>query len=1259
MVGTPKDKVRGLFDLYQEEKRTEERTKNTLRELQRNSDEVLRAKLRVIEKLLDLKVKDEVSILRKTTNVAVVETNNSLVKKKAEEKLLREVLALVPAAREKYPDAFVTQFEQLASQYAKDTLSEIKQTVHEQLDAESRAKAQVKWERGGGEGEGECVGMVGTPKDKVRGLFDLYQEEKRTEERTKNTLRELQRNSDEVLRAKLRVIEKLLDLKVKDEVSILRKTTNVAVVETNNSLVKKKAEEKLLREVLALVPAAREKYPDAFVTQFEQLASQCEEDTLSEIKQTVHEQLDAESRAKAQVKWERGGGEGEGECVGMVGTPKDKVRGLFDLYQEEKRTEERTKNTLRELQRNSDEVLRAKLRVIEKLLDLKVKDEVSILRKTTNVAVVETNNSLVKKKAEEKLLREVLALVPAAREKYPDAFVTQFEQLASQYAKDTLSEIKQTVHEQLDAESRAKAQVKWERGGGEGEGECVGMVGTPKDKVRGLFDLYQEEKRTEERTKNTLRELQRNSDEVLRAKLRVIEKLLDLKVKDEVSILRKTTNVAVVETNNSLVKKKAEEKLLREVLALVPAAREKYPDAFVTQFEQLASQYEEDTLSEIKQAVHEQLDAELAALRQRRSAVQGEAVKGDAVDRETEAVILNGQKELLQRRSTERDAEHRLRIARVKTAESKLFKPDEVTPASLSSLMRCTPIDFRTDIGKLEAEINDLRNLIYQQRAEEERLLLNRSAKLNNLEDVENDLHQELNSLVTQLTENKKELETKTVELAEMKSAQVPTVGRWAVDISSLEESLEYCIEEEARLKREYQGISHAVNTVDADQRLLNEKVHDSLEEVASLQEQYRQIIDKIERQLVAYKDEILGIRQEVSGSTSQINEMRWTAQHGGEESRDIARSFKEKINRSISQVAIEENLQSMLQAKCVLIEQSSEQVKNTWNQQISEQVIETEKLKKQIDQQLKSIRNLIEELSNLKTTKQGSFVQPQYSVPQLQEMIDERYRQWSAMLFDISRESSNTKAQILVNEEENETLLDEMGHIVVLGHILDAEGLDIETSSTSQLAGAANRLYDDLAAASYRQAKLNQLIRIFRDIQDRRSRGDQVPRLTARRLLSRAARRSKRTVHENTWLAKEIAKQNVSLQSAFPLSASQKPPSPSHLTASPRPDATPQSALSDPNYQTLEQAHKLRVITFIKSEIQPLYNTEQITKKRFIDIVARVSAAYLESHPISPALTMDDHQWLSKKIQEVITLQDDARSRKRADHALTWSYGR
>lgn len=324
-------------------------------------------------------------------------------------------------------------------------------------------------------------------------------------------------------------------------------------------------------------------------------------------------------------------------------------------------------------------------------------------------------------------------------------------------------------------------------------------------------------------------------------------------------------------------------------------------------------------------------------------------------------------------------------------------------------------------------------------------------------------------------------------------------------------------------------------------------------------------------------------------------------------------------------------------------------------------------RLKQEQDQIADENSRYIERLTDYKTglnwetgwARQGK--PPPRDEHLLKDQIKDLRRQWALTLFDTAQSMSETKAKLMMNEEENELLLDRMGHLVVMNQYLEREGVDAENSSTAQLAQVANRLYDDLAKASYREAKLNQMLRIFRDVQMSRQRGDVIPQLTGPRPVLRHERSGRREARQRSQMAREMGRANAALQAYVPSQqlASQTPvpvevsPHPSPLCVSQRRthayEQPPSVAVLTPQQPTPEQDQRVRVINFIKHEIQPLYDTEQITKKRFIDIVARTSTAFLESRPMLPQLSVEDQQWLQRKIQEVITLQDEARSRRRA----------
>ena len=462
--------------------------------------------------------------------------------------------------------------------------------------------------------------------------------------------------------------------------------------------------------------------------------------------------------------------------------------------------------------------------------------------------------------------------------------------------------------------------------------------GGGRDKTRGLFELYQDEKKAEARTRQKIHELQDNSDRVLQCKLRVIEKLLDVKVKDELAMLRKSANVAVVESDNALVRRRASERLLREVDAVVPAARDRYPDSFVTHFQSLSAVHDADLREGIRKDVQEQLDGELRPLLLRRTAAQAEQPsRVDAVDRETEGVILAGQRALLEGTTEARAASHQDRARRVREAEAKLLRPADFTPAALAELMACVPTGHGYDTGLLEAEINDLRTLIYKQRGEEEKLLLERSAQLATLEDEEGALQAEVRGLQDELTGLVEETEEKKAEAAEMRAALEPGVGRWDVEVEAARESLESLREEHLKMKRDYAELSKQVDTVDSDRRLLTDAFHEEVEDLSGLQDRYRQVVDQIEEQLFRFKEDILAVRQEDLANTRRVNELRWKASHGGEQRADTKRAFKECLNQSIGQMAIEELLQIVIQSKIVHLEEDASLLRTRWNEKLTE----------------------------------------------------------------------------------------------------------------------------------------------------------------------------------------------------------------------------------------------------------------------------------------------------------------------------------
>ncbi|RNF09154.1 uncharacterized protein Tco025E_07037 [Trypanosoma conorhini] len=77
--------------------------------------------------------------------------------------------------------------------------------------------------------------------------------------------------------------------------------------------------------------------------------------------------------------------------------------------------------------------------------------------------------------------------------------------------------------------------------------------------------------------------------------------------------------------------------------------------------------------------------------------------------------------------------------------------------------------------------------------------------------------------------------------------------------------------------------------------------------------------------------------------------------------------------------------------------------------------------------------------------------------------------------------------------------------------------------------------------------------------------------------------------------------------------------------------------------------AQRRMVLQFIKNEIQPLYDSNQISRVRFVDVVERVSRWFFATHPApQPVLAANEKQSICQQIQATLTWQDEQRLRRR-----------
>lgn len=258
----------------------------------------------------------------------------------------------------------------------------------------------------------------------------------------------------------------------------------------------------------------------------------------------------------------------------------------------------------------------------------------------------------------------------------------------------------------------------------------------------------------------------------------------------------------------------------------------------------------------------------------------------------------------------------------------------------------------------------------------------------------------------------------------------------------------------------------------------------------------------------------------------------------------------------------------------------------------------------------------------------------------------------------------AQVSSRIELNSRETSRVLNQMAKLVITQESLAEEGVDIANVPTVELERIRDKMYSAVTARMYRESKYMHTIRTMRERLQARARGDKnIKPLTRNSHISLEERRIKRATNMKSRAIGDASLQHLKKyrdvgsaglmlgEGGTPSAASGTPGSmPGSATA----QSEPGSAASGQHQVSQYASHpdfkvfREKTIRFIKDELQPLYDTNQITKKRFVDVVARVSSWFLATHRPTQDLSESNIQELVRRIQEVLLWQDDERSRAR-----------
>lgn len=745
-------------------------------------------------------------------------------------------------------------------------------------------------------------------------------------------------------------------------------------------------------------------------------------------------------------------------------------------------------------------------------------------------------------------------------------------------------------------------------------------VADAQDKQGGLYQLYKEEKKHEERTKEMLDELEQNNVAMHHSKLRLVELLLDVDAKDDMSRAAAADADEQMHlfagVSNGGLWRRAQDNLQNQIQVKTSGANP-YKDTFLGQLDEFASESESSARQEMRDQLDQYIKPQVQALNDDRARDPNPTLA--SIEKAATEVSQQKKAELAQATTMNKAMDHHERRARVADARGQFKK----NIGNLLPLLYVNPTTVKDPQGTEEAELNDLRTMIAKQREEEEQLLQERENVDETLDEQQNDVRVELDAFQQQLTLSKQEMESKQLDLAEMQAmAQANNqrgVSSWAHSTMQLETNVAKLTEEEFLLRQQADEIHQERDLLAADRELLQAELGASSEEIAGMQDKYNTVNEKINTRMLNDKSRLLQLRKETNSMTNRVNAIFSQLSRSKLSLAGQKRDHRSVLNTIISQLSIEDRMQSALMARAQQLQTNMDEARSQAEENVTNMSQQLDRLNSEINDRSRDISRLAGEVTNF-WAGDGRVEAAQLTAPQLQTVVDSLIKEWSRVEWETSSEVAEQATKADSNNRQSERVLNQLGKYVVLQEDIAPAGVDVIANSTESLREARNTLYNDASQVTFREANYTQCIRMFRERLEAARAGQGVTPLTAYR--------------------PDPSKTAAAVSSAIPTSSM----SVGGTISMDRGAST--GVLGSGNAEI--STWRAMVIAFVKKEIQPLYDTSQITRKRFMDVVARCATWFIETRRPSGSLSAQDQTDLVQKIQEVITWQDEQRLKAR-----------
>ncbi|KAF8287498.1 hypothetical protein TcBrA4_0019520 [Trypanosoma cruzi] len=682
----------------------------------------------------------------------------------------------------------------------------------------------------------------------------------------------------------------------------------------------------------------------------------------------------------------------------------------------------------------------------------------------------------------------------------------------------------------------------------------------------------------------------------------------------------------------------------------------------------LVSMTREEAQQEIRKAVAQYVDPHVKAfwdLKRLHRVTAGYSLYGSelrSVQKAIRRAIAKKRAELERHRATQTELQRADRVHRVKTAFS-MLKRDV---GDVSSLRYVVPERYEVlpDV-QLKEQLRKLRVRVHQQQLEEQalqqRLESSREAAKKRLKL----LRDEVEAIRQKIYQVEHEIASKTIDIEELQaaSAKGPDDGgdaddndddkkkenmetttnwrkekrgrslSWAEQTLQLEFELAEATRDEPELQTRCEEIRRRLQALTAEKNMLDAEIATNEAELTTSLSEKEEIARMLTADVEKARATVLHLRRQQNLLVGELNSMRDVVLHGRSHGLLARRALKSRLLETASQLALEKLLHARLTAQ---VQWQREQIHREQQAMSTLSNVPQRSAKERQMESFDRVVTLAKELARW-TIDEGDKETTQLR----NEDLDSRIQDRVVVCHDACLQLRGEIAKMISSEELARRLAQRQRELLEHQWIewkvrqedllvaavepfrsatVNDLPLPVPLPAAEVLHHETQRLYAALSHMLHRESRCKALLQLLQGYEDRASSGNEIQLLPFRP-------------------AGNFTADSIRLSSLPSVATT--------TTTAPTGTVQPQSIIQ--TQISSAAAHRKMVLQFIKKEIQPLYDSNQISRVRFMDVVERVSRWFLTTHPLpQPVLAENERQAICQQIQATLTWQDEQQIKRR-----------